>query len=61
VVGASGQRDTGIQPSDTSAASFDADRSFLAVEVSGDTLSFQAVSRTGAIVDAGVIRRRPKS
>ena len=61
VVGASGQRDTGIQPSDASAASFDRDRSFLAVEVSGDTLSFHAVSRTGVIVDAGVIRRRPKS
>ena len=60
VVGASGQRDTGIHPSDTSAASFDGDRSFLAVEVSRDTLSFQAVSRTGALVDAGVIGRRPK-
>ena len=56
VVGASGQRDTGILPSDTTAAAFDADRSFLAVEVNGNGLSFQAVSRTGATVDAGVIR-----
>ena len=60
VVGASGQRDTGIEPSEASAAAFDADRSFLAVEVNGNGLSFQAVSRTGATVDAGVIRLGPK-
>ena len=56
VVGAGGKRDTGIEPSDTTAAAFDADRSFLAVEVNGNRLSFQAVSRTGTTVDAGVIR-----
>ena len=56
VVGAGGRHDTGIQPSDATAAAFDADRSFLAVEVSGKGLSFQAVSRPGATVDAGVIR-----
>ena len=56
VVGAGGRRDTGIEPSDATAAAFDADRSFLAVEVNGNVLSFQAVSHTGATVDAGVIR-----
>lgn len=60
VVGAGGQLNTGIQPSDATAAAFDGDRSFLAVEVDGSVLSFQAVSRAGATVDAGVIRRGPK-
>ena len=40
VVGAGGRRDTGIRPSDASAAAFDGDRSFLAVEVSGDKPTF---------------------
>ena len=31
------------------------------VEVSGDELHFQTVSRTGTLVDTGVIRRRPKT
>lgn len=58
VVGAGGRRDTGIQPSDATAAAFDADRSFLALEVDGDVLSFQALSRAGITIDAGVVRRR---
>jgi hypothetical protein len=32
----------------------------MLVEVSGDALDFEAVSRTGAIIDAGIIRPRPK-
>lgn len=60
VVGAGGQRDTGILPSDATAAAFDADRSFLAAEVNGNVLSFQAMSRAGATVDAGVVRQGPE-
>jgi hypothetical protein len=30
------------------------------VEVSGDELFFEAVARTGAIVDSGVIRREAR-
>ena len=56
VVGAGGKHDTGIEPSGATAAAFDADRSFLGVEVEGDRLFFQAVSRTGSTVDTGVIR-----
>ena len=40
------------------AARFDRDRSFLLAEIAGDSLYFQAVTRTGAIVDKGVLVRR---
>lgn len=39
-------------------ARFDRDRSFLLVEIAGDSLHFQAISRTGAAVDRGVLVRR---
>ena len=38
---------------------FDQDQSFMLVEIDGDLLSFQAISRTGVIVDSGTIRRKP--
>ncbi|MGH9311101.1 MAG: metallophosphoesterase [Vicinamibacterales bacterium] len=60
VVGSSGQlrrgnldRSTGL-----TAAANDTDRVFLVAEIAGDEMYFNAVSRTGAIVDSGVIRRR---
>ncbi len=37
---------------------FDTDRAFLVAEIKGDEMHFNAVSRTGQIVDAGVITRR---
>ena len=40
------------------AARYDRDRSFLLAEIAGDSLYFQTVSRTGAVVDKGVIGRR---
>jgi predicted phosphodiesterase len=39
-------------------ASFDTDRSFMLVEIAGDQMFFQAVSRTGATVDQGTLRRQ---
>ncbi|HEV2022331.1 MAG TPA: hypothetical protein VGQ94_07355, partial [Terriglobales bacterium] len=39
------------------AAGFDTDNSFMLVEIAGDELYFQTISRTGATVDSGVIRR----
>src|SRR5258706_11595513 len=36
---------------------FDLDRSFMLVEIAGDDMYFQAISRTGATVDSGVIHR----
>ena len=58
MAGAGGQHERGIQPSAATAASFDEDRSFMAIEVIGHQLHFQAVSRTGEVVDHGVVRRR---
>jgi hypothetical protein len=40
------------------AAAFDEDMSFMLVEVAGDEMHFQVVSRAGATVDSGVIRNR---
>jgi predicted phosphodiesterase len=39
------------------AKGFDADRSFMLVEIDGDVLRFQTVTRTGRKVDEGEIRR----
>jgi len=62
VSGAGGELAKGdTRPSAASAAHFDQDQSFLLVEVAGDDLFFQAVSRTGVIVDSGVIRRQSTS
>ena len=60
VEGSSGQlRKGGVTPSALTAASFADDRTFMLVEVSGDQLFFQTISRTGRIVDSGVIERTP--
>ncbi len=37
---------------------FDTDNAFLIGEIDGDKLYFQAISRTGTIVDSGIITRR---
>ena len=47
------ERDTGF-----TARGFDRDLAFLVAEIDGDKLHFETVSRTGAIVDSGVIERR---
>jgi predicted phosphodiesterase len=36
---------------------FDTDRSFMLIEIAGDEMSFQTISRTGVTVDSGVIHR----
>ena len=48
-----------VRPSGLTAAYYDQDQSFLLVEVAGDELFFEAVARSGAKVDSGVIRRQP--
>ena len=56
--GASGQlRVNDLKKTDLTAAGFDKDRSFLTIEINGDDLYFQAISRTGMTVDSGTIRR----
>jgi 3',5'-cyclic AMP phosphodiesterase CpdA len=46
-----------IRPSERTAKSFDTDRSFMLVEVSGDKLYFQTISRTGETIDSGMVQR----
>lgn len=59
VSGAAGQLRRGnMRPTDQTAAYFDQDQSFMIVEVAGDELYFQALSRTGTPVDAGMIQRQ---
>lgn len=59
VEGASGSlRPNDIRKTDLTARGFDTDYSFMLMEVSGDELFFQAISRKGETVDAGVIRKQ---
>ena len=58
VEGSGGQLRKGdIVPSPTMAAAFDQEQTFMLVEIAGDELNFETISRTGRIVDSGVIRR----
>jgi 3',5'-cyclic AMP phosphodiesterase CpdA len=58
VEGSSGQlRKGGVTPSAMTAASFADDRTFMLVEITGNQLFFQTMSRTGRTVDSGVIER----
>ena len=53
-----------LRPNDLNRASaitakgFDTDLAFVAAEIDGDNMMFQAISRTGAIVDSGIVIRR---
>jgi 3',5'-cyclic AMP phosphodiesterase CpdA len=61
ISGASGQLRKGdVRPSAMTAASFDQDQSFMLVAVAGDQMTFEAISRTGQLVDSGVIHRKVK-
>ncbi len=56
--GASGSlRKGNLRKKDLTAAGYDQDRSFMLVEIAGDELYFQTISRTGLTVDSGVIQR----
>lgn len=62
IAGSSGQlRRGGIAPSGDTAAAFDQDQTFMLVEIAGASMFFQAISRTGRVVDSGVILRRPST
>ena len=61
VSGSAGQlRKGNMTRSEQTAASFDQDMSFMLVEVAGDDMFFQAISRTGQTVDSGVIHRQQR-
>jgi 3',5'-cyclic AMP phosphodiesterase CpdA len=58
VSGAGGSLRKGAgQTSELTAKEFDADYHFIIVEIAGDALYFQAISRTGETIDAGVVHR----
>ena|SRR5665213_365020 len=59
VLGNSGElRLHGLKQSGDMAKGFDTDRSFMLVEIAGDQLYFQTISRTGETVDSGVVERK---
>jgi hypothetical protein len=61
VEGASGQLRKGdTRRSAMTAKAFDQDMSFMLVEIDGNRLSFQVVSRTGTTVDSGTIQRQAR-
>jgi predicted MPP superfamily phosphohydrolase len=58
VSGAGGSLRKGdIRRTDLTAKGFDTDYHFMIVEIAGDDLYFQTISRTGATVDSGVFHR----
>jgi hypothetical protein len=58
VMGSSGMLRSGDLENDAlKAAGFDSNQCFLLMEIAGDELYYQAISRTGQTVDAGVFRR----
>jgi len=59
ISGAAGQLRRGdVEQSPLDAAHFDQDNSFMLVEIAGDTMYFQSISRTGQTVDQGSFSRR---
>ena len=56
--GADSLRIGDLRRTDLTAQDFDGDYHFMLIEISGDELYFQTISRTGVTVDAGVIRRK---
>jgi predicted MPP superfamily phosphohydrolase len=58
VSGGGGSLRTGdLRATDMTARGFDRDYHCMIVEITGDDLYFQAISRTGATIDSGLVRR----
>ena len=61
VVGNSGElRPHDLKRSPQTLAGFDTDRDFMLAEITGDKLYFQTISRTGQVVDSGILDRPQK-
>jgi hypothetical protein len=60
VTGSGGQLRQGDLPrgSPITAKGFDTDLVFLVANIEGDRLTFQAISRTGQVIDSGVVERQ---
>ncbi len=62
VEGSAGQlRYHDLRSSNVTAVGFDTDRSFMLIEIAGDEMYFQTISRVGRTVDSGVIRHTTKT
>jgi hypothetical protein len=62
VLGNSGQlRVHNLRVSQQTQAGFDTDQGFMLIEIAGDELYFQAISRTGVTIDSGMLQRQPDS
>ncbi len=60
VVGSGGKlRAGGVDPSAETAVAFAQEQAFMIVQIAGDELAFRVISRTGTVVDSGVIVRQP--
>jgi hypothetical protein len=58
IEGSSGElRPHNLKPSAQTIKGFDTDRAFLLMEVAGDELRFQTISRTGQVVDSGTLAK----
>ena len=49
-----------VRRTSLTAKAFDTDRSFVLMEIDGDTLHYQAISRKGSTVDSGSFERPHK-
>jgi predicted phosphodiesterase len=58
--GAAKLRDGDIQHTELEAVGFDTDRSFMVAQVAGDTFQFEAIARTGQVVDSGTVMNSAK-
>jgi 3',5'-cyclic AMP phosphodiesterase CpdA len=59
VTGSGGQLRRGnLKRSEITAAGNDTVQAFMAAEISGDEMTFNTISRTGQVIDSGVIQRR---
>jgi hypothetical protein len=50
-----------IRNSPLTAKGFDTEQSFMLIEIDGDVMRFQTISRSGKRVDSGEVRRTPTS
>lgn len=58
--GAAKLRDGDIRVGPLTAKGFDSEQSYMVVEIDGDVMRFQAISRRGKVVDSGEITRQSK-
>ena len=63
MVGSGGQLRKGNidRSSGITASGFDTDLAFMAAEIDGDAMSFNAISRQGSTIDSGTVTRRTAS